>query len=232
MLRTIISTATAALLATATMTATAAENDKKTGLPLVYENTFDANIEGFTFTDPKAWEHTEEEGDGKLALTGASKYEPPVRSPKNIARIDDLNLADFVLEVDMRQTGREYGHRDMCVFFGYQDPAHFYYVHMATKADDHANSIFLVNNEPRISIAKERTDGTNWGSEVHRVRIERDTTAGTIRVYFDDMDTPIMYTEDKHFTWGGIGFGSFDDVGVVDNIKIYGKKHTDDEKKE
>jgi len=208
--------------------ASAAEKDEKTGLPLLYENTFDDNIEDFVFTDPSAWEHVEEEGDGKLALTGSSDYAPPVRSPRNIARIEGLNVTDFVVEADMRQTGREYGHRDMCVFFGYQDPSHFYYVHMATKADDHANSIFLVNDAPRVSIAKERTDGTHWGSEVHRVRIERDSAKGTIHVYFDDMDTPIMFTEDKHFTWGEIGFGSFDDVGVVDNVRVYGKKHAAD----
>ena len=206
---------------TVCVAASAEEKDEKTGLPLVYENDFEDGIDGFTMTDPAAWEHVVEEGNGVLALTGKSDYSPPVRSPHNIARITGLELTDFVLEADMKQTGREYGHRDMCLFFGYQDPAHFYYVHLATTADAHANSIFLVNDEPRVSIAKE---GTDWAQGFHRVRIERDVEAKTILVYFNDMTTPVMKTDDEHFTWGSIGFGSFDDTGHIDNVKVYGVK--------
>jgi hypothetical protein len=36
------------------------------------------------------------------------------------------------------------------------------------------------------------------------------------------MKTPIMEAEDKHFDFGYIGFGSFDDTGRYDNIKIWG----------
>jgi hypothetical protein len=111
----------------------------------------------------------------------------------------------------------------MCIFFGYQDPSHFYYVHLATKADAHANSIFLVNGEPRVSIAQERTDGTDWGTGYHTIRIERDTKEGTVVVYYDDMTTPVMKTTDKTFLHGGIGFGSFDDTGNIDNVRIWGK---------
>ena len=131
-------------------------------------------------------------------------------------------MTDFVLDVDARQTGREYGHRDLCFFFGYQDPSHFYYVHLATKADDHANSIFLVNGAPRVSIAQKRTNGTDWKEGYHHIRIARDTEAGTIKVYFNNMDEPVMETIDKTFLNGTIGVGSFDDTGNFDNFKIHG----------
>ena len=65
----------------------------------------------------------------------------------------------------MRSTQEVYGHQDLCLFFGYQDASHFYYVHLGREADAHANSIFLVNGEPRVSIAQKRTDGTNWSKE-------------------------------------------------------------------
>ncbi len=193
-------------------------------LPLVFEEDFENGHDRWTMTDDAAWELVDSDGGKALALQKSSDYEPKVRSPKSIARIADLNVTDFVLEAKLKQTGREYGHRDLCIFFGYQDPSKFYYCHMATKADDHANSIFLVNDAARVSIATERTDGTDWGKpEFHTVRIERDTESGTITVYFDDMTKPIMKAEDKNFTWGSIGFGSFDDVGHFDNIKIWGK---------
>jgi hypothetical protein len=35
---------------------------------------------------------------------------------------DDQTISRF-LELELQQTGREYGHRDLCVFFGFQDAA-------------------------------------------------------------------------------------------------------------
>jgi hypothetical protein len=128
-----------------------------------------------------------------------------------------------VLEADLTQTGREYGHRDMCLFFGFQNPTNFYYTHIATAADPNAHNVFIVKNAPRKNFAQETTRGVNWGLGVwHKVRLERKTSDGVIKVYFDDMTKPIMVAEDKSFTWGYIGFGSFDDTGMVDNIRIWG----------
>ena len=95
---------------------------------------------------------------------------------------------------------------------------------MASVSDDHANSIFLVNNEPRVSIVKERTEGTAWDNEYHTVRVVRDTASGRIEVYRDDMTKPIMVAEDKTFTSGRIGFGSFDDTGNVDDVRLWARK--------
>jgi hypothetical protein len=199
------------------------------GLPLLlfedFEKEPDTILKQWKPTDPKVWTIEKDGGDHAYALKGQSDYSPPVRSPHNISLFNTIEVTDFVLQADMKQTGKEYGHRDMCIFFGYQDPAHFYYVHIATKADAHANSIFIVNDEPRLSIAKERTDGTDWGEDVYnKVRVERDTGSGAIKVFFNDMDKPIMVAEDKTFVHGKVGFGSFDDTGIVDNVTLWGKK--------
>ena len=158
-------------------------------------------------------------------MEGASKYEPRVRSPFNIAWLENLEVSSFVMEVEARSTSREYGHRDLCFFFGKQSESEFYYVHIATAADPHANSIFLVNNEPRISIAEKRTEGTQWiDGKFHKIRIERTAVDGKILVYFDDMETPIMEASDRTFLAGSVGLGSFDDVGEFRNLKIYSRK--------
>ena len=34
-------------------------------------------------------------------------------------------------------TARDYPHRSLCLFFGYQDPAHFYYVHLGQRTEQH-----------------------------------------------------------------------------------------------
>jgi hypothetical protein len=194
------------------------------GLPLVFSEDFESGAGRWVQTDAKAWKVVEEEGNHVYSQFQKSHYEPPVRSPLNRALVKDVQVADFVLQARMKQTGKEYGHRDMCIFFGYQDPSHFYYVHIATKADAHANSIFIVNGEPRVSIATERTDGTDWGTGYHDVRIVRNCTTGAIEVYYDDMDTPIMRAKDNTFKTGRIGIGSFDDTGQIDDVRLWGKK--------
>ncbi len=195
------------------------------GMPLVFAEDFEDGADRWEPTDPEAWKVTEEDGDHALSLYGKSDYNPPVRSPLNYTLIKDLWVSDFILEVKAEQTGREYGHRDLCFFYGWQDKAHFYYTHIASKADPHANSIFLVNNEPRVSIAKERNDGTQWiDDKYHTIRIVRKVKDGTIKVFFDDMSKPIMIAEDKTFQVGRIGLGSFDDTGNFDNVRIWGVK--------
>ena len=194
------------------------------GYKLAYEQKFDSAtaLQDFRFTDPAAWRFAKTNDTTALELANQSKYTPIVRSPVNIALIADKVFGDFVLDVDLIQTGREYGHRDMCLFFGFQSPTNFYYAHIATAADRNAHNIFVVNNAPRTNIAKETTKGVNWGLGVwHKVRLERHLAAGTIKVYFDDLAKPVMIAEDKTFGSGQIGFGSFDDTGMVDNIRIW-----------
>lgn len=197
------------------MCAASAEDTK------AFSEDFENGIAGWEMTDAKAWEVAEDPAGNKvLALVRGSEYTPPHRSPLNIALAKDAEFGSFEMTVRLKQTGREYGHRDLCLFFNYQDPAHFYYLHLATKADDHANSIFIVNGAPRLSIAETRTNGTAWDDQFHAVRIRRDADSGKIEIFFDDMDKPIMTATDKSFTAGRIGVGSFDDVGVFDDIHV------------
>jgi len=193
-------------------------------LKTLYEQSFQTPdaLKGFLMSDPKAWRFSP---SNALELVKQSDYKPNVRSPVNIALIADKVFEDFVLDVELMQTGREYGHRDMCLFFGFQTPTNFYYTHIATAADPNAHNIFIVNGKPRTNIAKKTTKGVNWGLAVwHKVRLERKIADGSIRVFFDDMNEPIMVAEDKTFGAGYIGFGSFDDTGMLDNIRIRGSK--------
>lgn len=215
----------ALFLTIAGMSFSAFSGDIPEGFQLIYSQDFDCSesMEDFEMSDPAAWKFsTNGKGSGALELHKASDYRARVRSPFNIALIRGHQFGDFIMELDMQQTGREYGHRDMCLFFAVKDPTNFYYVHMATVADPNAHNVFLVNDEPRRNIAKKTTDGVEWGTEIWRhVRLERTVADGKIRVFFDDMKTPIMEADDTHFDFGRIGVGSFDDTGKVDNIRIW-----------
>lgn len=195
-------------------------------LPLLFADDFEKDADRWQPTDAKAWKLVQTKDGRHYNQFQTSKYTPPHRSPLNIALVKDLHVTDFDFEAKVQSTGKDGPHRDMCLFFGYQDPAHFYYVHIAKRADDHANQIFIVNGADRKKISKTSTDGTPWDDRWRHVKIVRRTATGSIAVYFDDMKTPIMTAEDKTFAWGQVGIGSFDDSGNWDDVKAYGAKHS------
>ena len=173
--------------------------------------------EHYHFTDPGAWQV---DSDGTLSLEKASDYAPPFRSPRSIALVGDLAFGSFTASVDAMQTGREYGHRDLCFFFGYQSPQRYYYVHLATTPDQNAHNVFLVDDAPRRPLAPVARQGVDWGrGQWHRVRLER--LRGRIRVFFDDFERPLFDLLDGTHGAGRIGFGSFDDTGRFDNLSVW-----------
>lgn len=212
------------LLAAALFLLAAGATAQDAELPLLLEEDFEKGADRWEPTDPKAWKILETAKGKVYRLDGASSYKPPHRSPFSIALLKDVTVGDFVLEVKVQSTGKDVPHRDLCFIYGYQDPAHFYYTHIAKKADDHANQIFIVNDAPRKKISAKSTAGTNWTDGWHPVKIVRKVADGTIEVYFDDMATPIMKAEDKTFTWGRVGLGSFDDTGNFDDVRLRGVK--------
>ncbi|MCA9039644.1 MAG: hypothetical protein KDA65_04775 [Planctomycetaceae bacterium] len=194
------------------------------GLPLVFSDNFESGAaERWEPTDATAWSVLNQGGNHVLNLNKKrSDFEPPVRSPYNRNLVKDVTVSDFVLDINLQSTHEDYGHRDLCMFFGYQDDAHLYYVHLGKKADPHANQIFIVNDADRKMISLESTPGTDWDDNWHHARIVRDTATGSIEVFFDNMDKPVMKAKDETFTWGRVGVGSFDDTGSFDNIMLFG----------
>lgn len=190
--------------------------------PVLLKEDFEQGADRWAPTDAKAWKILETDKGRVYSLFQQSKYEPPHRSPLNFSLAKDLIVGDFSLEARVRSTVKDYPHRDICLVFGYQDPAHFYYVHLGKKTDDHANQIFIVNGAPRTKISTSTTPGTNWDDEWHKITIVRSVSRGTIEVFWDDLERPIMTAQDKTFTWGQIGLGSFDDTGDFDDVVVRG----------
>ena len=191
---------------------------------LVYKQDFESkeSLDEFVATDKRVWKWGEEKGIGFIEHFGKSKYKYEVRSPFNIALVDGIEVKDFILEAKLRQTGKEYGHRDMCVFYNFKGRAHFYYTHIASVTDNHAHNCFVVNGNPRTKISHKTTQGHNWSSrEWHDFRLVREHSTGKIDVFVNDFEKPIMRAVDKTFEWGRVGFGSFDDTGRVAAVRLY-----------
>jgi hypothetical protein len=224
---------TAALLGLLVTTAQAEQHEQsQPGTPNNYELVYFQDFEGqhplddFVFTDPSAWQLTEQDGNHSLELTSGSDYSPPHRSPRNIALLADKQFGSFVMEAQVKYTGRDYNHADQCLFFGFQDPAHYYYTHIGKSQDPHAHQVFIVNEAPRTAItAESRTAGFPWQQgRWEKVRLVRDAENGLVQVYIGDMSEPMFTADDEHFQSGWLGFGTFDDRGHVDNIHVWAPK--------
>jgi hypothetical protein len=209
-------------------------------LPLLYADDFENGMERWQTTDPNPaksfWKIVDVKNSGgeptkALRVTGMSDYQPPHRSPPSIALLKDMTVGDFELTAQVQSTNVDAGaHRDMCIFWGYQDPAHFYYVHFGAKADPHACQIFIVNKADRKAITDKEAKGTPWTKGWHHVKVVRRVADGTIEVYFDDMDEPFMAAHDNTFQWGCVGLGTFDDNGNWDDFELHGVEVKPDKK--
>lgn len=115
--------------------------------------------------------------------------------------------------------------RDMCVFFHFQDPAHFYYVHFSAESADVHNIIGLVNGADRVKINVEpagtsaaRMTDRAW----HEFKVTYEARSGEIRAYLDDMTRPVLTARDRTLSHGLVGVGSFDDTGCFDDLRLRG----------
>lgn len=151
------------------------------------------------------------------------------RSPDGMAMLREPVVTDCCVGVQVRCMQRTDGRglgRDMCIFFGYQDPTHFYYVHFSNISNAVHNAILKVDGKDREPITKEEspparlhTQGWYW------IKVEHDANTGDIRAYIEDMKTPVMTARDETFRWGLVGLGAFGDLGYFDDLKLYGLRH-------
>ena len=193
-------------------------------MPVVLADDFEQGMDRWQPLEAEGWKIKQtDDGNVLSQFDKRSSYKPPHRSPYHIALAKDAVVGDFDLTVRVRSTHPSYGHRDACLFFGVQDAAHFYYVHLGQKTDAHANQIFIVNDAARTKISTATTDGTPWDDAWHTVRIVRRVADGTSEVYFDDMLKPAMTAKDTTFAWGQVGVGSFDDTADWDDVQLRGK---------
>jgi hypothetical protein len=170
------------------------------------------------------WKISEDHG-GKVydLFDKASTYQPPFRSPFNFALLKDHRFSDVTITAKVKTTVKSYGHRDIVVVFGYQDPSHFYYVHFGEIADEHSGQVFIVKDAPRTKISTKETKGVPWKDDTwHTVKVIRNAADGTVKVYFDDMKNTILEAKDTAFAAGQIGIGSFDDTARFDDITVEG----------
>jgi hypothetical protein len=178
-----------------------------------------------TAADAGAWEFHDTDSwsveDGSLRLRTPGIPGGPIRKPAGWAILHSDAFGDAVIDAQVRADApvTRMG-RDILIYFGYQSPTRFYYAHLSNETTPPHNGIFLVNDADRLRIDDARGIPKLMDDRWHDVRLERDSETGTIRVYLDDMITPVLQATDTTLRSGRIGFGSFDDPASFRAIEV------------
>lgn len=197
-------------------------------LPLLASYDFEGEkTEGWQPNVPENWKVVEKDGSKVYELISPGK-QGEIRAPTSWSILSEHDITSFVFTGRLKcMTEASNPHRDMCLFFHFQDPSHFYYVHFSASSDSAHNIIGLVNGADRVKINSEppgdsvfRLTDMDW----HRFKVTYDAATGDIKAFLDNMDTPILTARDKTLTHGHVGVGSFDDTGHFDDIALWGKK--------
>jgi hypothetical protein len=197
-------------------------------LPLLFSSDFENGwADGWRPNNPERWQVVDLDGSKVYALTAPGE-QGKVRAQTSWSVAEKFDVASFEftgrLKCDVDPANAR---RDLCVFFHFQDPTHFYYVHFSASSDDAHNIIGLVNGADRVKINLEppgksifRLTDKSW----HVFKVRGDASTGRIEAYLDDLNEPILTAVDRTLSHGLVGVGSFDDTGFFDDLKLRGER--------
>lgn len=169
------------------------------------------------------WEIQNQSGNDVAALTAAGTQPGGVRRPTGYLLMPSIDWTDTTIDLRARTLEPEsVVNRDVVVIFGYVDETHFYYTHLSSNSDDRFHTIIMkVNGTERETIDLQTAPPAPLTDAWHDVRVIHESN-GSIRVYVDDMETPVMTAEDTTYPVGSVGFGCFDDRALFDDVRISG----------
>lgn len=169
--------------------------------------------------NPDSWEWREVGASTCLVLKKLSHNKPKVVRPRNIAWFAGAEWESFTLTCEARLDAINDGNNDLCIAFGCQSDTEFYYAHLGEVADDVHLHLHIVNNSDRKPITMTRARILPWQPDRwHQVKLERDVSNGSMKVFFDQQ--LVLEANDKTFSKGRIGLGSFDDLGAFRNVTV------------
>jgi hypothetical protein len=160
-----------------------------------------------------------------IVLSEPGSLRPPVRRPTAFLLLPDLVWTDVTLTVEGRTLEDDAViKRDIVLLFGYQDDTHFYYAHLSSLSDgEFHNVIMKVDGDQRGVIQNEALPPARLTDAWHQLRVSHEAD-GSIAVFLDDFETPLITANDDSYPAGAVGFGSFDDRAEFRSVTVSGER--------
>jgi hypothetical protein len=180
------------------------------------------SIGDFWFNNPSEWSISKAQNNNFLKLNKTAVPDSLVASlPPNRCILKNSIYGDFILEVDVNP-GVHQSSSDICFFLGLKDSTRYYFVLLSTSPANDKQGIYLVKNSvctklpERISTARSLIPDT-W----QKIRVERNITRRTIRVFAGEMNEPVLEIQNYELVMGRIGFGSLNSGVAFDNLSVW-----------
>ncbi|MFD4671485.1 PQQ-dependent sugar dehydrogenase [Lentzea sp. NPDC058450] len=167
----------------------------------------------------------------EVVLSKAGGVRPGPRRPNEYAVVTKgPSFGNVVVDAQVRlDTPVTQKERDVVIVFGYQSDTRFYYAHLSSdnKIYPH-NGIFLVDNADRVRIDDQWNGSVGAAPAIsdmkwHHVRVTHCADTGAIAVHVDGSSQPLMTATNTVVRSGRVGFGSFDNIGRVADLRISGQ---------
>ncbi len=174
----------------------------------------------FWYSHPSRWTIGKTKDNFFLALKTTQAADPQEDSlAVNRCIIKNATFGDFVLEADIRAQPET---KEICFVLDLRDSTRYYLIRLSNKGNDSLQGIYLVKNSIPKKISASTSDPVEPApDEWHKIRIERNITTRTIRVFRNDMLQPVLEVKDFELIMGRIGFGSAGSPVCFDNISVW-----------
>jgi hypothetical protein len=166
------------------------------------------------------WQIVNDSGNGgtnALSLGGALNPVPNQTIPGAYRILNGTEAENFTLEAKIRSTSTATW-RDLDIIFGYQNEQNQCNAIFNGGCDQVTNGIIKVTSGTKEKIGTQCTTGTLTDQQWHNVKIVKE--GDNIQAYYDNMATPIFTATTAECGLGSFGFGSINDTGLIDDIKI------------
>jgi hypothetical protein len=180
------------------------------------------SIGDFWYSHQPEWSISKVQDNLFLQLSKAATPDSQLADlPSNRCILKNSIYGDFILEVDVNPDDSQ-SSPDICLFLGLKDSTRYYFILLSTSPANDMQGIYLVKNSvrtklpERISSARALIPNT-W----QKIRVERNITRRTIRVYAGEMSEPLLEIQNYELVMGRIGFGSMNGGAAFDNLSVW-----------
>jgi len=193
------------------------------GMQLLFSDDFEAGTADAWETSPEECWRVEEVGDTTALLLARPARGGPSLPARAVLK--EHRVSSFQLTARVKSTSPlDNKGRDLCLLFGFGSEASCYYTHLAAQNNTGYNMIALIapGRQRRLIDLEAKPEPRLTDQDWHTVRVQRNGHTGVIKVYVDDLTTPLLTAADKTHTAGLVGLGSLGDTGYFDDIELLG----------
>jgi hypothetical protein len=194
------------------------------GYILQYGQNFTNNksLGDFWFSHQPEWSISKVQDNFFLQLSKEAAPDSEVAVlPPNRCILRNSIYGDFIMEVDVNPIAPQSA-SDICLFLGLKDSTRYYFVLLSTSPGNDMQGIYLVKNSIRSKLPERITTARALVPNAwQKIRIERNITRRTIRVYAGEMSEPMLEIQNYELVMGRIGFGSLNGTAAFDNLSVW-----------